>query len=124
MWIEAGDGDAWLFDAPASKKIVEERTDADDLLSFKRVRDFAKRNMDGDQGDRKFSASQKHREVFRPATLGEKFGLTGKLEADLVHSRLVNGPGDDSVEFAVQSEVGRFLKGRERGRGSFCRRLA
>ena len=41
---------------------------------------------------------------FTPQRVGKKFGLAGKLEADLVHARLVDRAGHDRVDFAAAGE--------------------
>src|SRR2546430_5751433 len=51
--------------------------------------------------------------LFRSA-LGEEFGLAGKFEAGLIHSRFVNRSGDDGAQLAATREGDRFFERRRR----------
>src|ERR1051325_5516507 len=66
--------------------------------------------MSRDERDRHFSAGQTHREIFHSAALREEFGLPGKLETRLVHSRFVNWPGDNRLNFATSNQGNSFFK--------------
>jgi len=77
-----------------------------------------------DERDGHFSASQTHCEILDAATLGKKFRLSWKLEADFVHLRFVHWAGYDCIELTASSQGDRFFK---RGRGcarSFTRWLS
>ena len=63
------------------------------------------------------AAGQQHREILHAAAGGEKFGLAGKFETDLVHARLVNRAGHDRVDFAARARR-RFFQRRQRGSGA------
>ena len=74
--------------------------------------------MRGDERDGEAAAGQEHREILHAAAGGEKFRLARKLEADLVHSRLVNRAGHDRVDFAGEGERGGFFERRQGGAGA------
>ena len=62
----------------------------------------------------RLAAGQEHGEIFHAAARGEKLGLPGKLETDLVHARLVNRAGDDGGDARPRraSSRGFFQRGR------------
>ena len=77
-----------------------------------------------DERDGEATAGQEHSEIFDFAARSEKFRLAGKLEPDLVHSRLVNWPGHGRVDLTREGERDSFFECvicRSRARG---RRLA
>ena len=78
--------------------------------------------MRSDERDRDRSAGQKHRKILHAAAFREEFRLSGKLEADFVHARLVNRAGDDGIEFAFARKIDSFFQGSSGGaRGFGCR---
>ena len=74
--------------------------------------------MRGDKRNGQFSAGEEHREIFYSAAGGEEFGLTRERKPNLVHVRLMDRPGDDSVDFACQGELHSFF---QRGRAPLAR---
>ena len=124
MRIKAGDGDARSGQAALTKKIFEQQTDADDLFASQFVRNFAQRNMRGDERDSEFPSGQQHREIADAASIGEEFGLAGKFEPDLVHAGLVNRTGDNGVDFAAERQLGSFFQGLQGSASRFRRGLA
>ena len=71
--------------------------------------------MSGDEGDGEAGAGQEHGEVFDPAPCGEKLRLAGVGKSDFVEAGLVDGPGDDRVNFPGEGEFGGFFQGGLRG---------
>ena len=124
MGIETGDGDARFVDSTTTNKIVEQQTDARNLFGFQSGDYLAKRKVNSHESDGESSAGQQHREVFRPATLGKKFGLAREFESDLVHPRFVDRRGNDRIDLAAQRELRSFFERGERSLSGFRRWLA
>jgi hypothetical protein len=124
MWIETGDRDTRSTQAALSKKIFQKQTDADDLCGSQRVRNFAERNVRGNESDGKFPARQQHGEIAHAASVGEELGLPGEFETDLVHAGFVNWPGDDGVNFTAKRQLDSFFQRLQGGTRRFRSGLA
>src|SRR5262249_47721671 len=96
-------------------------TDADDFGLFELTRDFAQRNVRGNESNCEFSTGQTHGEIFNTAALREKFRLAREPESDFVHPGFVNRPGHDGIELAASGEGDRFFESsRGRARSFWC----
>ena len=108
--IQAGNRDTRSGDPTAAKKVVEQQTDADDLLRCQRGRHITKREVDGNESHGQFPARKEHCEILDSATVGKKFCLPGKLETDPVHAGFVNWSGYNGIDFAAQGQPRRLFQ--------------
>ncbi len=60
--------------------------------------------MGRNQSHRQRTTRETHREILDSGTLGEEFGLAGKIEAHLVHGAFADWAGDNSLP-ATRGEV-------------------
>jgi hypothetical protein len=119
MWIESRDGDPRVRDSAAMKKVLKQQTDSDDLVFAQGGSDFTQGQMRRHERHGQLSTREQHREILDTATIGEEFGLARKLEASLVHPRLMNRSRHDSLNFAAERQSNGLFNGVEGRAGGF-----
>src|SRR5437773_4904326 len=124
MRIQSCDGNTRCALASGTKEISEQQADTNYLRLLQCVRNFAQRNVRGNQCDRDFFGGQAHGKIFDAAALSKKFGLPWELETDVVHPGFVNRTGHDRIELTAPGECDRFFQGSSGSARSFNRRFA